>query len=199
MNYILKLILILCASIICDANAENLSCDNEKYITRLNTLRYTTCLIQDEKGEKTIGFKYLKTNVSLEPIEIFVEKSNLYRFWFWIWDGNNTIFQADEDVFDSDTYVPKRRFYKTKTLKPGETFTDQIYFQELAKIVKDNNPKINLNRKFSLSFFISPTFLKTNETGNAFEAMMLRKAESRKRLVPETSRLGYQDLLIDWR
>lgn len=197
MNIIFRSVLIFCASI-CDANSEDLPCNHEKSITRLNSLRYTTCLIQDKKGEKTVGIRYVKTNVSHEPIEIFVEKSNLYRFWIRILDGKKEIFSTSEIIFDTDTYIPKPRVYKIEKLKPGESFSDQISFQDLAGTVKKNNPKIDFNKEFRLSFFISPTFLRANESGNAYKAMMFRKKESEKIAIPETSRLGYENIFIDW-
>ncbi len=198
MNRLIKIIFILSLNIFCNAGAEDLGCEQKKSVTRLDTLEYTICLIKKKENKKALGLQYLIKNISSASIRIFVEKSNSYRLWFSIWDAHQVVFQYDEDIWDNDTYIPRPRVYEIKELKPGETHTDQLFFKDLLKIVKSDSPKINLNKQFRLAFFISPNFLRIDESGNAFEAMMFRKKESQSRSIPETTRLGYSDVLIEW-
>lgn len=198
MNSLIKIIFILIISVSNNANAGNTTCEQNRSITRLETLKYSTCLIQNNKTKKALGLRYYITNISPESINIFVEKSNPYRFWFSIWDGKNIIFRYDEDILDNDTYIPRPRVYESKVLKPGETHADELAFKDLVEIVKIDSPRTDLNNEFRLAFFIQPNFLRNNESGNAFDGMMLRKRESRSNTVAETTRLEYSNILIEW-
>jgi hypothetical protein len=175
-KFALSLILSFCVFL--PATAAARPCVKTSQERALETLSFTVCLqtkkIKNE--ERVVGFIRSITNISDQPITLFVDQDPLYRAEFNLFAPQGLVFGDKPLVWESDAWSPAS-VYEKRVLKPKEVFKIEFKFANLQKYFQKNKVKLNPEARYFLGFSNALMFLRAEESGDFYHAIKLRSAE----------------------
>jgi hypothetical protein len=175
-KFVLSLIVGFCVFL--TASAAAMPCVKSTQERALETLSFTVCLqtkkIKNE--QRVVGFVRSITNISDQPITLFIDQDPLYRAEFNLFAPQGLVFGDKPLVWESDAWA-SASVYEKHVLKPNEVFKIEFKFANLLKYFQKNKVKLHPEARYFLGFSNALMYLRAEESGDFFHATKLRSAE----------------------